>query len=167
MPTRPSRTHPTATSGLFRTLAAYLIAISLIQSLAAAFALGAGPLHVHRPAAAAVVSSPLFAHQPRVAGHAHFDLDERRANHAEMHTHAEGAAARHHHGAGDLTVVRDAADQDTAEAVASALTAALSLLALQTPRDGQDPRVHVLVPGRGWFLQVASVRSIYRPPDQN
>lgn len=169
MPKRPSHPRPADGSDLLRLLAAYVIAILLMQSLAAAFAWGAGPLHRHRPAAAAAVATPLFSHLRKLAGHAHDDIDEARHGHAQTHAdaHAHGAADRHHHGVGDITVVRDTADQNAAEAAASALTAALSLLALQTPLGRSDLRVHVLVPGPGWYLQAALVLPIYRPPDQN
>ena len=132
---------------VLKVLASYLVAILLLQSLAAAFALGAGPLHQHRyqhsraPAATAAV---LFSH----------------------HDHFHASNQRHHHGAGDSTVAPDAAAQEAAQAAALALTAALSLLAVQTPQAPAANRSHVLHAAPPWFWHTVHTLPLMRPPSQ-
>ena len=100
---------------LLRLLSGWLAAIVLVQGIAAAVALGGGPLHRHREVPTSV--SP--AHQ-----HHHDD------------------AERHHHNAFDASVLPDAAEP-ALDAAAFAITAALALMALALARRLPDGRRHV------------------------
>ncbi len=144
-PVNPTRRPPPYSHSLLRVLAAYLVAIVLVQALAAAFALGAGPLHRHRPLPQSM-ASVLFLHHDRA------------------HTHASGQ--RHHHAVHDSTVDRDAAEQEAADAARLALTAAFSQLALQTPQADHDLRSHVMRAALVWSWQPAWTLPLYRPPRQ-
>ena len=139
----PTSRPPPYTRSLLKVLASYLVAIVLVQALAAAFALGAGPLHRHRPLPKSM-ASVLFLH----------------------HDHAHASGQRHHHAAHDTTVSRDAAEQEAADAARLALTAAFSQLALQVPRADHDLRSHVMraAPAGSW--QPAWTIPLYRPPRQ-
>ena len=143
-PTHRSTAH---TTDLPRVLVAYLIAILALQSLAAAFALGTGPLHRHRPEPASLASA-LFMHADR--------------SHADAHASGQ----RHHHAATDTTVASDAAEQEAADAARLALTSALSLLALQIPRTAPDLRSHLMLAAPPWSRKTASTLPLYRPPRQ-
>ena len=137
--------HPVSgPSALLRVLAAYLVAILLMQGLAAAFALGAGPLHRHLPATTTITTASLLSH----------------------HDHAHATNQRHDHDAGDTTVALDAAAQESADAAAHALTLALSLLALQTPRAAADHSSHVLLSSATWFWHSLPGAPLIRPPIQ-
>ena len=93
--------HPRSTAAeLMRLLAVWLAAIVLVQGVAAAQALGFGPLHRHTAAAL------------------HDD-----------HHHHDGAQ-RHHHAASDGSMLAVAAAEPAFDAAAFALVAALALMAL-------------------------------------
>ena len=139
----PTRRPPPYTPYLLKVLASYLAVIVLVQALSAAFALGAGPLHRHRPVPGSM-AGVLFLH----------------------HDHAHATGQRHHHAAHDTTVAPDAAEQEAADAARLALTAALSLLALHTPRTTPDLRSHVMLAAPGWSWQTVSTVPLYRPPSQ-
>jgi hypothetical protein len=139
----PSRHLPPYTHNLLKVLASYLAVVLLVQALAAAFALGAGPLHRHRPLPASVPSA-LFSH----------------------HDHAHADGRRHHHAASDSSAALDAAEQEAADAARLALTAALSLMALRTPRYTPDLRRHVMRAAPVWSWQTVSTTPLYRPPNQ-
>ena len=124
-------------------LAAYLAVILLLQGLAAAIALGAGPLHRHGQAPApAPLAALAFSH----------------------HGHAHATGERHHHDASDSSVVPDGAAQAALDQVAAALTAALALLALDTPRSLSDPHRHVLRATAAWVCSTTLPAPLYRPP---
>jgi hypothetical protein len=100
---------------LVRLVAAWLAVILLLQGVAAAHALGAGPLHHHR-AAGSGRASPV--------------------GHAIEHTHGDGQRHRHTARAADRDAAAAAtavADADALEAMA-ALAAALNLLAADRHR---------------------------------
>ena len=128
---------------VLKVLASYLVAILLLQGLAAAFALGAGPLHRHQSAPAATAAR-LFSH----------------------HDHFHASNQRHHHATGDGTVAADAAAQEAADAAALALTAALSLLAVQTPQARAANPSHVLHAAPPWFWHTVLTLPLMRPPSQ-
>ena len=161
---------PASTSAAVQVLLAYLVAILLLQGFAAAFAVGAGPLHRHRTGGAPVpVALPLAA--PPFAAtiflHARSAQDQAPAHVHDTHvhdTHAHATQQRHHHADLDTTVVSDAAAQAAADAAAHALGIALSLMAVQTPRSGADHRSHerALAAVRLW--RSASTPPLYRPP---
>ena len=140
---------------LLKLLASYLVAVLLLQGLAAAFALGAGPLHRHRGAPTSTAVA-LFSHAEQHVA--------QRAEHHAQHHH--GSNQRHHHGAGDSTVALDAAAQEAADSAALALTAALSLLAVQTPRVQADNRSHVQHAAPLWFWYTVLTLPLARPPSQ-
>lgn len=127
--------HSTA-ADLIRLLAAWLAAILLVQGLAAGLALGAGPLHRHG-------STTVRAHDD----------------------HAHDGAERHHHRAGDASVVRDGGELATDNA-ALALIAALALLAfaLVSWRVPPDTRRHTrhAAPAPAW--RSTAIPPLLRPP---
>lgn len=140
--TRPQR-HRTQRAELLLVLVGYLVAIFLLQGLAAAVQLGAGPLHLHREAPA-TVASLLFTH----------------------HDHAHASGERHHHAMGDQSVVA-VADASAADTMTSALSSALSLLATNMTAARAAPLSgarHVQRPTPPWALQTAPLQSPYRPP---
>jgi hypothetical protein len=136
--------HAATLTDLLRLGACWLAAIVLLQALAAAQALGQGPLHRHREASAGVSAS--------AAPHAHAS--------AERHAHAPSDAAA----ALPMELVVD----DTASAVnhaAFALTAALALMltafvALAKP----DRRRHVWRAAPPWAWRPAQLAGPRRPP---
>lgn len=92
---------------LLRLAAAWLVVVVLVQGVAAAHALGLGPLHVHRPAEAGATQ----------AAHGHHDT-------AERHVHLAFDA-------GMQLVAGTAGDLgDSIDGTAFALTAALALMAI-------------------------------------
>lgn len=127
---------------LLRLLAIWCAAILLGQALAAAYALGAGPLHHHRDTgdAGGVV---LQAHVQR-----HDD-------------------ARHHHAPGDASVVPADVTEDPFDAAAFALTAAMALLAMGVARAIADSPGHawIATPPGAWrnAIPAASRRPPRRP----
>ncbi len=129
-----------AAADLLRLGAAWLALVVLVQGMAAAIALGAGPLHHH---VASARSQPAVYAKPQ----------------AHMHADAE----RHHHAAADVGVVADAAEP-AFEAAAFAITAALALMALALPRPPRDTRRHVLHSAPGWAWRVASPALLSKPP---
>lgn len=149
----------TGATALFKLLASYLVAVLLLQGLAAAFALGAGPLHQHQGATTGT-SASFFAHSTHRAD-----------PHAEHH---HDSNERHHHATGDNTVVLDAAahaaaqaaTQAAADSAALALTAALSLLAIQTPRAQASSGSHVLHAAPTWFWHTVLTLPLARPPSR-
>ena len=129
------------TADLLRLLAVWLAAIVLVQGLAAARALGAGPLHHHRNDAA----------MQGVATAAHH------------HHHADDA--HHHHAAGDASVVPVASVDDAFDAAAFALTAAMLLMALSLwPLAMTASRGHAWKTTPGWAWCTASPAARKRPP---
>jgi|JI8StandDraft_1071087.scaffolds.fasta_scaffold12592_2 hypothetical protein len=116
-------------SDLLRLAAAWLAAVVLVQGVAAALALGMGPLHVHRPDG---------AHAP--------GLEQRHHDTAERHVHAAFDASAQFFGpAGDLG--------EGIDGTAFALTAALALMAIgATLARPADTRRHVwrAAPVPGW-----------------
>ena len=116
-------------SDLLRLAAAWLAAVVLVQGVAAALALGMGPLHVHRPDG---------THAP--------GLEQRHHETAERHVHAAFDASAQFFGpAGDLG--------EGIDGTAFALTAALALMAIgATLARPADTRRHVwrAAPVPGW-----------------
>ena len=116
-------------SDLMRLAAAWLAAVVLVQGVAAALALGMGPLHVHRP-------------------------DTARESGLEHRHHA--TAERHVHAAFDASALFFGPAVDAGEGVdgtAFALTAALALMAIgATLARPADTRRHVwrAAPEPGW-----------------
>ena len=124
---------------LLRLLAVWLAAILLWQGLAAAHALGAGPLHHHRgPGDPGRVTT--LAH-----GHQHGD-------------------ARHHHARDDTSVVPVDAAEDAFDVSAFALTAAMALLAMGLTRTIADRTGHAwaATPPSAWRNAVPAAS--HRPP---
>ena len=148
-PPQRQRTPRTPQAEWLRLLAGYVMAIFLLQSVAAAVHLGAGPLHWHRDTPASLATL-LFAHQAPSQGHAH------------AHAHDE----RHHHEVADsrFVVVPESGAADT---LTSALGSALSLLAI----DPSDPWAapletgcHVQRAAPPWARQTGPAQTVYRPP---
>ena len=134
--------HSTA-ADLLRVLAGWLVLIFALQGVAAAHALGSGPLHRHA-----------------VSQHATWQ--------GKSQTHHHDTAQRHHHASGDASggtsVQSTPASTDGMDAAAFALTAALALLAVAGLRTGFDPRSHVLRGSGGWSLCQAWLARLRRPP---
>lgn len=119
---------------LLRLAAAWLAAIVLVQGLAAAQALGAGPLHRHRDGVAA---------------------------HEHMHATAE---RHHHHGADASVVAdaaTDAAIDGAAFALTAALALMALGVAL---RHATDPRRHVWRAAVSWAWQTNVPAGLRKPP---
>lgn len=129
---------------LLRLGACWLVAVLLVQALAAAQALGQGPLHRHRESSASASA------------------------HAAPHAHA--SAERHAHGPADLSVIPlpDPLADDAGGAVdhaAFALTAALALmLAAQGALTTPDPRRHVWRAAPPWAWRPVVPAGPRRPP---
>lgn len=122
---------------LLRVLACWLALTMGLQGLAAAQALGRGPLHMHR-------ETPPSA----AAAHAHHHED----------------AAHHHHASGDASVVMlDQAD-DLFDAGAFALAAALALLALGTAWQARSHASHWLRAHVPWAWCTANPQPARHPP---
>lgn len=140
----PTERNPSRASSLLQVLASYLCLILVVQGWAAAAALGAGPLHRHAPAPPVLLAPLAFAH----------------------HGHAHATGARHHHAAADRGVVHEADPVGAFDAVAFALTSALALLALDTPRAPAERRRqhHVLQAAPAWAAKLAQLAQPYRPP---
>ena len=130
--------HSTA-ADLLRVLAGWLVLIFALQGVAAAHALGSGPLHRHA-----------------VSQHATWQ--------GKSQTHHHDTAQRHHHASGGTSVQSTPASTDGMDAAAFALTAALALLAVAGLRTGVDPRSHVLRGSGGWSLCQAWLARLRRPP---
>ena len=126
-----------------RVVAGYLIAIFLLQGLAAAVQLGAGPLHQHR-GSPVTLATLLFAH----------------------HEHVHASGERHHHAAADSSVVA-VAEVDAADTMTSALCSALALLAVDLAAPWAAPAgagVHVQRATPPWAWHAGPTPSLYRPP---
>ena len=145
MSRHPSSRH--GPSALLRLLAVYLSLILALQGIAAAAALGAGPLHRHSDTAPSVASLA-FSH----------------------HGHAHATGQRHVHAAADASVLAIADAEDSMDALAFALafalTSALSLLALDTPRRVQDAGAESWPPTGGWIFSTAYPSPLFKPPRQ-
>lgn len=134
-------------AALLRWFATWLALIVLVQGLAAARALGSGPLHHHRPSSAA-----------SERGHHH------------------DSAERHHHTAHTAHDARDALDSALALALAVsepdpgvdsgafALTAALALMALAIRRSGGRAPRPVWRPAPAWAWRTRISATPERPP---
>ena len=141
MSRHPSSRH--GPSALLRLLAVYLSLILALQGVAAAVALGTGPLHRHSDTAPSV-ASVAFSH----------------------HGHAHAAGQRHVHAAADASVLAIAGAEDSMDALAFALTSALSLLALDTPRRVPDAGAESWSPTGGWIFSTAYPSPLFKPPRQ-
>ena len=115
-------------------LAAWLVAILVMQGFQGALALGAGPRHVHT-----------------------VGMGVSRA-------HSHGDLQRHHHAADDTTVRAEHADTASLEDAALALTLAMSLLACGQRRRPAPARQHVLRAARPWFCRSVVMPPPRRPP---
>lgn len=126
---------------LLRLLAVWLAVILLWQGLAAAHALGAGPLHHHRG-----TGDP-----DRVVRQAH------------VHHHDD---ARHHHAPDDASVVPVDTAEDAFDVAAFALTAAMALLAMGLARAWADSPGHtwIATPTSTWCNAIPAASR--RPPRQ-
>ena len=125
------------TADLIRWLACWLAVIVLVQGLGAAQALGRGPLHRHAE------------------------------SHAATLQHHHDVAARHQHGAQDLSVLRVANAQDDAvDAGAFALVAALALMAMGIAHARRDTRRHVWRPAPAWAWHAHLPALVLKPPRQ-
>jgi hypothetical protein len=86
-------------SALHRALAWLLALLLPLQGAAAGVAAASGPAHVHRPTAGAhLVLDDLRRSVPTVARHVHLAT-------LGQHAHSGSDVARHHHAAGDTSVV--------------------------------------------------------------
>lgn len=121
-------------AALLRLLAACLAAIVFTQGLAAAHAIGAGPLHRHRDSDAP-------------------------AQHAHHHSGAE----RHFHDAHDTSVV-PAAEEGDIDAVGLAIAAAMALMAFAYTLATPAPRRHVWRAARSWAWHTAVPSALRKPP---
>jgi hypothetical protein len=122
---------------LLRLIAGWLVAVVVLQGLAAGIALGSGPLHRHAGAAGSAV-------------HGHSS--------AERHFHSAQSATA------DATAAAPVAD-DAVDLAAFALTAALALLAIATPvLRGGNPRSHVLRHAAAWSINTTCLAPLRRPP---
>ena len=139
MSRHPSFRH--GASALVRLLAVYLSLILALQGVAAAAALGAGPLHRHRDTAPSVARLA-FSH----------------------HDHAHATGQRHAHAAADASVLAVADAEEVTDALAFALTNALSLLALDTPRPVPDAGGESWSNTAGWALTTAHSSPLFKPP---
>ncbi|MES2956914.1 MAG: hypothetical protein V4792_01940 [Pseudomonadota bacterium] len=119
---------------LLRVLALWLAAILLVQGLAAAQALGSGPLHRHRDA----VASAQPAH--------HHDAEE-----------------RHHHDRHDVTALPVEADA-ALDSASFALTAALALMALAFSRVTPAACAQVQRAARAWAWCAFTPAPLRKPP---
>ncbi len=139
-------------SALLRLVAIYVACLLAWQGLAAAIALGQGPLHRHRTAVASVVA-PLLQHG-RADVHAH----------ADAHAHADNR--RHLHASHDASVVHMAASagEEAPDLLAFALTSAMALLALGSRAVRQATHSAVMCPHRPWALKPAPAALPFRPP---
>ena len=138
--------HPSSRHGapaLLRLLAVYLSLILALQGIAAAAALGAGPLHRHSDTAPSVASLA-FSH----------------------HGHAHATGQRHGHAAADASVLAIADAEEATDALAFALTSALSLLALDTPRLVPDAGAESWPSAGGWIFSTAYTSPLFKPPRQ-
>jgi hypothetical protein len=132
------RPHSTA-ADLVRLLVCWLTAIMLLQGVAAAQALGRGPLHRHSEAANLAV--------------------------AQHHHHYHGAAERHHHTSGDRGVLPVPSADASFDAAAFAITAALVLMAIATARAAiADPRRHVWRAAALWAWRTTVPVLPLKPP---
>lgn len=148
---RQHRVHRAATA-LVRLLVVYLCLILAWQGIAAAVALGAGPLHRHRNTAADVASA---ASGPSVASLAF-----------SHHGHAHATGQRHVHAAIDASVQAMADADEATDALASALTSALSLLALDTPRPTPDAGADVWPASASQHFTTRHTSPLFKPPRQ-
>ena len=123
-----------------RLVAVYVALILLWQCIAAAAALGAGPLHRHVGTAPSLAAA-VFSH------------------HAQAHLTGQ----RHVHAPGDSSVVAVPAE-DTPDLLAFALTSALALLALDSPRPLAQASGTVLCAALGWACTTARTSLPFRPP---
>jgi len=132
-----------ALANLLRLLGAWLVVIVFMQGVAAAQALGEGPLH-HHVAVAAVVG-----------------LGEPVHDHHHHHDHAE----RHVHEAGDSSVLPLAEDPDAIDAAGFALTAAMALMLLGALlRTLPDTGRHVWRPTAARAWRNVTPAALLRPP---
>lgn len=131
---------PTTASPLaegLRVLAAWLVVILLMQGFQGALALGGGPRHTHRPAAAGSL-------QP---AHLHLGIE------------------RHHHAVGESSVqVVDVADPGVLDTTSLALSLAMSLMAFGSLHRAAPPHRHVLRPAGSWFWRSVDAPPLLRPP---
>jgi hypothetical protein len=151
-----------------RTLALALVLVIALQGFAAVQARVHGPLHRHAEVETAWIATAIdwLVHAAAHAReHAHLDRHAlaRTTPHA-THAHHHGAAERHHHAPGDPDPI-PLGDDGAAEAGATALAAALALLAFgrpgaNAPRDAR----HVWRSGAPWALHEADPRLQQRPP---
>lgn len=126
-----------------RVVAGYLVAVFLLQGLAAAIQLGAGPLHRHH-GTPVTLATLLFAH----------------------HEHAHASGERHHHQAADASVVA-VQEPGTTDTLTAPLCSALTLLAvgLAVPWAApMDTGVQVQQATPPWAWHTAPARTLYRPP---
>ena len=129
---------------VLRLVVVYLSLILLGQGIAAATALGAGPLHRH------ISTAPSFATTAAVFSH---------------HAQAHASGQRHAHAPTDSSVVAVAAD-GTPDLLAFALTSALALLAVDSPRAPVQATGAVLCAALAWTCTAARVSLPFRPPRQ-
>ena len=123
-----------------RLVAVYVALILLWQCIAAAAALGAGPLHRHISTAPSL-SAAVFSH------------------HAQAHLSGQ----RHVHAPTDSSVVALPAE-DTPDLLAFALTSALALLALDSPRPSAHAIGAVQCAALAWACTTARASLPFRPP---
>lgn len=126
---------------LLRLVAVWLAVVLLLQGFAAVHARVAGPAHLHRgPASAALL----------------------------VHRHQHDEAQRHHHAAGDSSVLPSAeaaALDDALDAAAEALAAAFVLLAFaQALTRVGATAARVWRPATGWPALSTGVDPLLKPP---
>lgn len=129
-----------APANLLRLLAVWLAAIVFMQGIAAAQALGEGPLHHHLEF-------------------------EARAGLATPQHHQHDHAERHVHAAEDHSVRHVGSHADAMDSAALALTAALALMLLGgLLRSLPDTRRHVWRPTPPWAWRNVISAALLRPP---
>ena len=150
----------------FRRAVVWLLACLVpLQALAAGAIAVAGPAHTHRPAAAStrLVLDDFRRSQPRLLADAHVARALR-----HLHAHAQGAAERHRHAAGDASVVVDAGDRLLAAdgddlAFSPSLSVFVGLIPAPPVWRGDPGAMRAAAPPR-WHLQAHDPALPERPP---
>ena len=150
---------------LLRLLALYVALIFGWQAVAAAFALGQGPLHRHRTDDG--LAALVFSHH----GDGHRDAHRQAHGHAQAHAHGQAhqTGERHAHDAQDSSVIAmadatAATSEEAPNTLAFALTSAMSLLALGRSRPLGTAAGAVLCAHRPWAFKTGPQTLLFRPP---
>jgi hypothetical protein len=153
-PRRASTNHQ-----LLQLAAAWLVVVLALQGWAAVVARVAGPQHTHQATHnTAGKVAVAWVHGATAAAHDH--------HHDNGHNHSS-QIQRHHHGAGDTSVVAtpgDAQLQDALDAAGAALAAAFALLATSALLRLPTSTSQVWRAAPAWAWQTAHSLPLQRPP---